>query len=87
MVKLAQGAVDLHSSRSQVNFNKLNDWCSVDISDANTALEAVERAGSELAVRVAHEARMRVISALKGANTDVDIIVIDRTGTILGHAK
>ena len=87
MVKLAQGAVDLHSSRSQVNFSKLNDWCSVDISDANTALEAVERAGSELAARVAHEARMRVISALKGANTDVDIIVIDRTGTILGHAK
>jgi len=40
-----------------------------------------------LAARVAHEARMRVISALKGANTDVDIIVIDRTGTILGHAK
>jgi hypothetical protein len=30
---------------------------------------------------------MRVLSALRGANTDVDIIVIDRSGTILGHAK
>ena len=87
MVKLAQGAVDLHSSRSQVDFNKLNDWCSIDVSDSNTALEAVERAGSELAHRVAYEARLRIIDALKGANTDVDTIVINRAGNILGRAK
>ena len=87
MVKLAQGAVDLHSSRSQVDFNQLNDWCSIDVSDANTALEAVERAGSELAHRVAYEARLRIIDALKGANTDVDTIVINRAGNILGRAK
>lgn len=87
MVKLAQGAVDLHSSRSQVDFAKLNNWCSVDVSDANTALEAVERAGSELADRVAYEARMRIIESLKGANTDVDTIVINRSGDILGRSK
>ncbi len=87
MVKLAQGAVDLHSSRSQVDFAKLNNWCSVDVSDANTALEAVERAGSELADRVAYEARMRIIESLKGANTDVDTIVINRSGKIMGRAS
>lgn len=87
MIKLAQGAVDLHSSRSQVDFNKLNDWCSIDVSDSNTALEAFERAGNVLAERVAHEARMRVLETLKGTNTEVDIIVINRIGTIIGHAK
>lgn len=86
MVKLAQGAVDLHSSRSQVDFEALNDWCDVDVSDANTALEAVERAGDDLAARVAKEARLQIIASLKGADTMVDTVVIDRAGRILGRA-
>ena len=87
MVKLAQGAVDLHSSRSQVDFEKLNAWSGVDISDANTALEAVERAGNDLAVRVAYEARLNIIKSLKGAKTVVDTVVIDRAGRILGRSE
>ena len=87
IVKLAQGAVDLHSSRSQVDFNALNQWCNVDVSDANTALEAVERAGDDLAVRVAQEAKKRVLLQLKNANIQVDIVVIDRAGRILGQAE
>jgi cobalt-precorrin-5B (C1)-methyltransferase len=87
IVKLAQGAVDLHSSRSQVDFEALNEWADVDVRDANTALEAVERAGDTLAVRVAHEARERVIAQLKGADTQVDIVVINRAGRILGRAE
>jgi cobalt-precorrin-5B (C1)-methyltransferase len=87
MVKLAQGAVDLHSSRSQVDFEKLNAWSGVDIRDANTALEAVERAGDDLAVRVAYEARLNIIKSLKGAKTVVDTVVIDRAGRILGRSK
>jgi len=87
MVKLAQGAVDLHSSRSQVDFEALNNWCDVDVSGANTALEAVTLAGDELAVRVAHEARVKILAALSGTDTVVDTVVIDRAGRILGRAE
>jgi cobalt-precorrin-5B (C1)-methyltransferase len=87
IVKLAQGAVDLHSSRSQVDFDALNAWADVDVSDANTALEAVERAGDALASRVAQEALKRVKTQLKEIDTQVDIVIIDRAGRILGRAK
>ena len=87
IVKLAQGAVDLHSSRTQVDFDALNEWTDTDIRDANTALEAVERAGDALAERVAQEALKRVKSQLKQADTKVDIVVIDRAGRILGRAR
>jgi cobalt-precorrin-5B (C1)-methyltransferase len=87
IVKLAQGAVDLHSSRSQVDFDALNTWSDVDIRDANTALEAVERAGNTLATRVAQQAHKRVMTQLKGADIAVDIVVIDRAGRILGRAQ
>lgn len=87
MVKLAQGAVDLHSSRTQVDFEALNEWADVDVCDANTALEAYERAGASLAMRVAQEARERVLDSLKGAPTAVDIVVIDRAGNIIGRAE
>lgn len=87
IVKLAQGAVDLHSSRSQVDFDALNEWTDIDVSDANTALEAVERAGDALAIRVAQEAHKRVVKQLKGAETQVDIVVIDRAGRILGRSE
>ena len=86
IVKLAQGAVDLHSSRSQVDFEALNEWSDVDVRNANTALEAVERAGDALAVRVAQQAHNRVLEQLKGADTQVDIVVINRAGRILGRA-
>lgn len=87
MVKLAQGAVDLHSSRSQVDFEALNAWTDVDVSDANTALEAVERAGDALADRVAQEALKRVKDQLKDVDTIIDIVIINRSGRILGRAK
>jgi cobalt-precorrin-5B (C1)-methyltransferase len=87
MVKLAQGAVDLHSSRSQVDFDALNNWSKVDVSEANTALEAYELAGEALAENVAREARLKIISSLKGADTVVDTIVIDRAGRVIGQAK
>ena len=79
--------MDLHSSRSQVDFDALNEWTDIDVSDANTALEAVERAGDALAIRVAQEAHKRVVKQLKGAETQVDIVVIDRAGRILGRSE
>jgi cobalt-precorrin-5B (C1)-methyltransferase len=91
ITKLAQGAVDLHSSRTQVDFETLNTLSLslglTDISDANTALEAVTRAGNELAQAIAEQARERVRNQLKSAVQHIDIVVIDRAGTVLGKTK
>lgn len=91
ITKLAQGAVDLHSSRSQVDFAELNILAQSlglpDVSDANTALEAVERAGPKLAQEIAKQARTNALEQVGGGAKFLDIIVIDRTGKILGHAE
>tara|TARA_R110000850_G_scaffold2987_1_gene14057 strand:- start:1299 stop:2312 length:1014 start_codon:yes stop_codon:yes gene_type:complete len=79
--KLAQGAMDLHSGRSQVDFGLLSDWAGTNLSDCNTALEAVERVPS-LAGVVAGRARAQVMSMI---DAQVDIVVIDRAGRILAH--
>ncbi len=90
ITKLAQGAVDLHSSRSQVDFAALNDVAArlglADVSDANTALEAVTIAGNELAQEIAVMAKAEVEAQVRGADVAVDIVVIDRAGTVLGTA-
>jgi cobalt-precorrin-5B (C1)-methyltransferase len=91
ITKLAQGAVDLHSSRTQVDFKALNALSLslglADVADANTALEAVTRAGNGLAEAIAGQAREQVMSKLRNAVQDVDIVVIDRSGEILGQAQ
>ena len=91
ITKLAQGAVDLHSSRSQVDFTALNllslSLGLVDVSNANTALEAVTRAGNRLAQAIAEQARVRVEKQLKNVVEHIDIVVIDRSGNILGQAE
>ncbi|MEP3346240.1 MAG: cobalt-precorrin-5B (C(1))-methyltransferase [Litoreibacter sp.] len=83
--KLAQGARDLHSKRSQVDFSLLNEWVDVDISGVNTALEAVTIA-PELALRVADEALAQVKLILKDAPVEPSIVVIDRAGNLLAKA-
>jgi len=87
ITKLAQGAVDLHSSRCQVDFAALNEMTQADVLGANTALEAVEIAGNTLAQAVAVQAQARVLEQLRGAVTQVDIVVIDRAGAILGQVE
>lgn len=91
ITKLAQGARDLHSGRSQVDFEVLNRWALdlglADVSGANTALQAVEVAGQALAQVVAERAKMHVEAQLPGLDIKVDIVVIDRAGHILGHAE
>lgn len=88
IAKLAQGAVDLHSGRSTVDFEILNDWSmsfdGPELRDCNTALEAFERAGPPLAERIAQNALARAKKTLPSAQ--IDIIVIDRSGRIVGHA-
>ncbi len=89
MTKLAQGARDLHSSRSQVDFELLSTWAKecglADISNANTALEALEIAGEGLAKTVAERAKAQAGSMLAG--TAVDIIIINREGAIVGRSQ
>ncbi|SLN13736.1 cobalt-precorrin-5B (C(1))-methyltransferase [Roseisalinus antarcticus] len=87
MAKLAQGAGDLHSGRSQVDFAGLADWAGdCRVADANTALEAYEIAGKTLAERIALEARITALRILDGAPVAVGTVVIDRAGNILARA-
>ena len=92
LTKLAQGAMDLHSGRSQVDFARLAELAAragadarkvaPQVARANTALEALQIAGPQLAEAVAAEAAEVIADVLRGAPIAVEIIVIDRQGTI-----
>ncbi|MEM7439302.1 MAG: cobalt-precorrin-5B (C(1))-methyltransferase [Pseudomonadota bacterium] len=86
MAKLAQGAVDLHSSRSQVDLKALSDLGGQDLTDCNSALEALTRVGPPLGAAVAEKARVAAQGILRGAEVDVDVVVIDRAGVVVGVA-
>jgi cobalt-precorrin-5B (C1)-methyltransferase len=84
ITKLAQGAIDLHSGRSQVDFDVLADWAGDPaIGSANTALEAVTIA-PQLAQIVADRALAQVQDRFGGPT--YDIVVIDRAGAVLARA-
>lgn len=89
MTKLAQGARDLHSKRSQVDFEALNGWAQAaglpDMRDANTALEAFERGGVELADIIARAALAQVQLMLDGTSIIADVVVIDRAGKVIAQ--
>jgi len=98
MAKLAQGALDLHSSRSQIDNSyflsltcteNLNPSVRKKIEDSNTALEVREilrNEGIDIATVVAADARKAALDVLRGAPVEVDIVVTDREGNILGRA-
>ncbi len=99
MTKLAQGALDLHSGRSQVDFewlaqkieelsadNSISSTLQNKIQNANTASEVHEitkEKGIALPEEIATLARATVIETLKGAPVEVEVIVIDRSGNLL----
>ncbi|PWJ20354.1 cobalt-precorrin-5B (C(1))-methyltransferase [Jannaschia seohaensis] len=83
LAKLAQGAMDLHSRRSQADLAGLSDWAGRDLTGCNTVLEAVSLA-PDLPARIAEEARARVLRII---DAEVDVVVIDRAGTVLAHAR
>ena len=89
MTKLAQGARDLHSKRSQVNFDQLGDWAVAaglpDVRGANTALEAFERGGFELADLIARAALAQVDQMLDGTDIKTNVVLIDRAGKVIAH--
>jgi cobalt-precorrin-5B (C1)-methyltransferase len=96
MVKLAQGHTDLHSSRSQVDFGKLAGWMEELGADAqtveaarraNTAAEVLALAGDlPLASLVARRARRAALAMLAGG-IELDTLVVDREGRIVGRSQ
>lgn len=93
MTKLAQGALDLHSRRSQVDFDRLATWAGEIDADgaavgaANTALEALEICGPRLAGAVAERALTTVQETLRDAPVETEVAVVSRTGEILAIAR
>ncbi|AXX97762.1 cobalt-precorrin-5B (C(1))-methyltransferase [Profundibacter amoris] len=87
ITKLAQGAVDLHSGRSQVDFAALAGMVGDDrLVNMNTALEAYEIAGEKMAYIIAGQALVTVREILRDADALVDIVIIDRAGNIIARA-
>lgn len=93
LTKLAQGHLDLHSKRSQVDFAALATLVPTDLADrvrvANTALDALRicaDAGVALGELIAARAREESLRVLDGAPVAVDVVVIDRAGEIVGRA-
>jgi cobalt-precorrin-5B (C1)-methyltransferase len=98
LAKLADGHLDLHSGRSQVSPESLAAMVreaggSAELVEgvraANTALDALQQcqaAGLPLGDLVAAGARKTAIGVLLGAPVEVDVVVIDRAGTVVGRA-
>ncbi|GAA2821114.1 cobalt-precorrin-5B (C(1))-methyltransferase [Saccharopolyspora taberi] len=97
--KLANGHLDLHSKRSQVDFGVLAGIVAdaggaaelvAAVREANTALEALQRcqaADLPLGDLIAAQAREVCRETLREAPVEVDVVVIDRAGTIVGRAQ
>jgi len=95
LTKLAQGAMDLHSSRTQVDFDKLSETLGtvggdagqmLAVRNANTAAHAFELAGGHagaMANLIARQAREVALATLAGG-TEVEIWVYDRNGDRIG---
>ncbi|WP_371169165.1 cobalt-precorrin-5B (C(1))-methyltransferase [Aliiroseovarius sp. 2305UL8-7] len=87
LTKLAQGARDLHSGRSQVNFDTLADWLGdPDVKSMNTALQAYEKHGNTMAKLIASKARDEAAKMLRDADVTLDIVMIDRKGAVIARA-
>ncbi len=95
LVKLAQGQMDLHSGRSQVDFNWLadeaqalsgNDALCREILEAKTAkhvLEMCQEADIDIATRVAKLANSQAQAKLDINKTQTSVLVVDRKGVII----
>lgn len=95
--KLAEGNLDLHSGRSQVDFTWMADvahelGASVEVTEriegANTAAEALAIAtenGIDLAPEIARRAQGVARYTLGGAEIDIDVLVYDRSGKLVGR--
>lgn len=95
--KLADGFLDLHSGRSQVNLDTLAAWAGEGganeltqrrIAEANTAMEALniaQQQGVELGQMAAAKARDVAQEHVMGL-VAIEVLVYDRDGGLVGHA-
>ena len=90
MVKLAQGHMDLHSGRSQVDFAWLAERAAPTLKDnvlrANSALEVLELCGPPMGAQVAEEAKAQAAKVVERADIAVDVMIVSRDGKIIAHA-
>jgi len=96
IAKLAQGDMDLHSSKSRVHMGALADMLSSlgaepktveAVKHAATAGEALAAAGARglaLGDTIARQAREVALATLAG-DTEVEVMIFDRQGTLIGH--
>lgn len=96
--KLAAGHLDLHSKRSQVDKGFLaslaqrggaDTQLTEEVAAANTGLAALQlcaAAGVPLGDLVAAAARDEALAVLRGAPVRVDVVCIDRAGTVVGRS-
>jgi cobalt-precorrin-5B (C1)-methyltransferase len=91
VTKLAQGAMDLHSGRSQVDFEWLAKFAPEKLREAvkaaNTAQQVLELLGENLANQVARQAKLQVRQILRGGPVAADVMIVDRAGKIIAHAE
>ncbi|QPM89896.1 cobalt-precorrin-5B (C(1))-methyltransferase [Pseudooceanicola algae] len=86
LTKLGQGAGDLHSGRSQVDFATLADvFGRPEIAEMQTALAVLDHLGPVFGDHVAGAALAEARRRLP-AGQGVDVVVIDRAGQIVGRA-
>ncbi len=98
LAKLAAGEMDLHSGRSQVDFDRLADWLVELGADAalaararaaRTAAEALglaRAAGLPLGDRVAAAAREQALALLGNCGIAVEVLIFDRRGDLAGRS-
>ena len=99
ITKLAQGHLDLHSQRSQVNFFYLaseiqklgssSKFCEK-VQQANTASEVLtlsNKEGLPIAKHIAEQACLVARKVLKDTDTKLNVLVIDRQGTLVGESE
>ncbi|MGH6922334.1 MAG: cobalt-precorrin-5B (C(1))-methyltransferase [Propylenella sp.] len=99
MTKLAHGALDLHSSRSEVDRDFLAELLGAAgageslldaIRSANSAAEALalaERNGLPLATLVAERARVTAKEVLGKTPIAVNVLIVDRDGRVLAETN
>lgn len=96
-VKLAEGHLNVHSKESRVDFDALAEIVRQIGGDdelvalsrvANTAMEVLDRAtaaGLPLADEIATRCRAVAMQTVK-PETAVDVLIVDRSGNVVGHA-
>ncbi|KZL19265.1 cobalt-precorrin-6A synthase [Pseudovibrio axinellae] len=98
LTKLAQGAMDLHSARSSVDFAALaqvleragaSPTLVAETAQAELVSYVAQRAAEEdlhIGQIISEAAKSAALTILRGAPVSVEVIVTDRKGQVLGHA-